>query len=320
MRNKKMTGILIALAAMAAVSGCSASSEAPASSAPKMALTVLRDPVIEPDATGTIELLSLDDPIDFSYSRSDTDMIFMKKDGVWLDSMDSEIPLNQEKFEAMAQNFLHLKAVAKADAPASPADYGLDHAQYSLNITNNGTGEVIIDIGSQDADGNYYMTMDDENFYLLAPGTVESLVFDYNALVLRDSLDVTVTADQIQSAAVTEDGQTTKYASDDTAAMEKIATGISALKPTVFSTYNANEQELSAAGFTGTSKTTFLAEIDNNGTTESLTVYVGNYADPDDLTCYVMLQDSNMISIVDREVVDDLLNHEDAETATTAAE
>ena len=30
-------------------------------------------------------------------------MIFKKKDGAWLDAMEPEIPLNQEKFEAMAR-------------------------------------------------------------------------------------------------------------------------------------------------------------------------------------------------------------------------
>ena len=42
-------------------------------------------------------------------------MIFKKKDGVWLDAMDSAIPLNQEKFEAMAQNFLNLHAISEID-------------------------------------------------------------------------------------------------------------------------------------------------------------------------------------------------------------
>ncbi len=53
-------------------------------------------------------------------------MIFKKKDGAWLDAMEPEIPLNQEKFEAMAQNFLNLHAISEVGDAENLSDYGFD--------------------------------------------------------------------------------------------------------------------------------------------------------------------------------------------------
>ena len=109
MKKHVLLGALLLTAALSAsITGCSSSGTKESGSA-KVEIAEIRDETVEPDFSGAdIEVYSLNAPIDFDYSSADTDMIFKKKDGVWLDAMDSAIPLNQEKFEAMAQNFLNL--------------------------------------------------------------------------------------------------------------------------------------------------------------------------------------------------------------------
>ena len=97
MKKHVLLGALLLTAALSAgLTGCS-SSGTKESGSPKVEISEIRDDVVEPDFSGAdIEVYALNAPIDFDYSSSDTDMIFKKKDGVWLDAMDSAIPLNQE--------------------------------------------------------------------------------------------------------------------------------------------------------------------------------------------------------------------------------
>ena len=129
MKKHVLLGALLLTAALSAgLTGCS-SSGTKESGSPKVEISEIRDDVVEPDFSGAdIEVYALNAPIDFDYSSSDTDMIFKKKDGVWLDAMDSAIPLNQEKFEAMAQNFLNLHAISEIDSADTASDYD-DHRQ-----------------------------------------------------------------------------------------------------------------------------------------------------------------------------------------------
>lgn len=55
-------------------------------------------------------------------------------------------------------------------------------------------------------------------------------------------------------------------------------------------------------------RTTFQAEINVNGETRSLVVYVGTAADVDNRQRYVQIDGSNMIMLVDTSVVNNLLN------------
>ena len=97
MKKHVLLGALLITAVLSAgLTGCS-SSGAKASGSPKVDISKIRDEVVEPDFSGAdIEVSSLNAPIDFDYSSADADMIFKKKDGVWLDAMDSEIPINPE--------------------------------------------------------------------------------------------------------------------------------------------------------------------------------------------------------------------------------
>ena len=160
--------VLAAAAAMSAVlSGCSGNNGGVTSQASKAPLTIIADPAQEDTNDGpeaSIELLAFENPIDFSYSNYDTDMIFEKKDGTWLDGMESDIPINQERFEVMADHFLHLKAVSKVENPGALEDYDMIHPPYSLYITDSEKGSADILIGKQDENGNYYATLDEENF------------------------------------------------------------------------------------------------------------------------------------------------------------
>ena len=67
-------------------------------------------------------------------------------------------------------------------------------------------------------------------------------------------------------------------------------------------------QELTNADLTTDTRNTFQAELTVNGEKKSLTVYVGTYANPDQTYRYIQLDGSNMIMVVDNNVVLNLLN------------
>ena len=236
-------------------------------------------------------------------------MIFKKKDGVWLDAMDSAIPINQDKFDAMARNFLNLHAVSEiADADGSDlSSYGLSEPAYTVTITDGEKGAITMDIGNQDADGNYYLS-DEKKIYTIKAATVDSLVFDYSTLVVRDGLDLQISPSDIQSVSITMDGKTMTISSSDTEAMTKIADGINNLKAFDYASYHILSQELTNADLTTDTRNTFQAELTVNGEKKSLTVYVGTYANPDQTYRYIQLDGSNMIMVVDNNVVLNLLN------------
>ena len=289
MKKHVLLGALLLTAALSAsITGCS-SSGTKESGSPKVEIAEIRDETVEPDFSGAdIEVYSLNAPIDFDYSSADTDMIFKKKDGVWLDAMDSAIQI--------------------ADADGSDlSSYGLSEPAYTVTITDGEKGAITMDIVNQDADGNYYLS-DEKKIYTIKAATVDSLVFDYSTLVVRDGLDLQISPSDIQSVSITMDGKTTTISSSDTEAMTKIADGINNLKAFDYASYHILSQELTNADLTTDTRNTFQAELTVNGEKKSLTVYVGTYANPDQTYRYIQLDGSNMIMAVDNNVVLNLLN------------
>ena len=90
--------------------------------------------------------------------------------------------------------------------------------------------------------------------------------------------------------------------------MTTIADGISNLKPFDYASYHVLNQELANADLTTDTRITFQAELTVNGEKKSLTIYVGTYANPDQTYRYVQLDGSNMIMVVDNNIVLNLLN------------
>lgn len=69
---------------------------------------------MEPDFSGAdIEVCALKAPIDFDYSSADADMIFKKKDGVWLDAMEPEIPAQSGKIRGNGPEFSESPAISE---------------------------------------------------------------------------------------------------------------------------------------------------------------------------------------------------------------
>lgn len=306
-KYKKICLAAVTAAVCLAAAGCSAKN-AP-STAPRADYTELRDPVAEPDTTGAeIELLNMENPREYCYSSRNADMVFKKKDGVWVDMTDSSIPINQEKFQAMADNFLKLRAVSKVENPGDLSSYGLDRPSYTLSVADEDKGSAYIAVGNQDADGNYYATLDERNVYVIKKETVESMDFEYDPLVVRDSLDLTVTAADMKKVVIKKANRTETYKPSDTEAMTRIANGLSQLKPTIYSTFHATAQELTSAEISEGLRMELNAEFLVDGEARSITIYVGTFADAGGERRYVQLEGSQMISEVDSAIVSDLLN------------
>ena len=176
-----------------------------------------------------------------------------------------------------------------------------------MTITDSEKGEVTYDIGNKDDDGNYYLS-DGKKIYLIKASTVDSLVFEYDTLVVRDGLDLQVAPSDLQKVSITMDGKTTEFKNSDTEAMTTIANGLSNLKAFDYASYHIIDQDLVNTDLTADTRITFQAELTVNGEKKSLSIYVGTYADPNRAYRYVQLDGSDMIMVVDNTVVLDLLN------------
>jgi len=300
--------IFLAAGILAAVSMAAGCSQSGASKAPGVPYLEMRGQVAAPDMSGAdIELLNIETPIEFSYGNFEGDMIFRLKDGQWQNPMSKMDPINQEMVQNMADNFLKLHAVSQVENPGAMGEYGLDNPAYTLFITDADKGEINISIGSQAADGTYYLTMDESKVYTVKPETVESLVFDYPSLVVRETIDLTVAPEDIKSASFTLDGKTTKYKTSDAEKMAALADALSRLKPEDFSTYYATEDELVSCELTTEDRAMFTAEINNGGEVQSLTLYAGGYTDVDREYRYMQLDGSNMVAVMEAGILETLV-------------
>lgn len=293
-------------AASIALSGCSEGT-ASMSEAPAVKLLEVRDEVILPDTKGAdIEVLNLEAPLDFSYSSIDTDMYFRYQDGIWKDGMYPGIPVNQEKLQAMADSFLKLRAIAKVEDTGDLSRYGLEDPEYTILINDSQKGEKNIAIGSGDPSGNRYVMVNEKNIYTVSSEVADSLEFDYGALVIRDSLDITVMPEDMQKAVIIKDGKTKTYKSSDQAVMTRIASGLSSLKPSEYASFDADANELFSKELTEDKRMVLNAEFKSGDQVQSITVYGGTFNDVYGSQRYVQIEGSDMIFIVDKEIVGDL--------------
>ena len=216
MRQKKIVSGAVVMALGLMLAGCSGG-KASFSEAPQTEFKELRDESFSADMTGAeIPVLALEKPIDFCYSSPEAEMLFKMEDGVWQDATDKEIPIDQERFQAMADVFLNLRAVSEVENAGDLDQYGLDDADHSVYITDGEKGEKYLFIGDADPDGNYYMTIEEsENIYTIKPEALDALVFDYDSLVVRDSLDLTASAGDLIKAVTVVDGKTVSYKTAD---------------------------------------------------------------------------------------------------------
>lgn len=170
MRQKKIVSGAVVMALGLMLAGCSGG-KASFSEAPQTEFKELRDESFVADMTGAeIPVLALEKPIDFCYSSPEAEMLFKMEDGVWQDATDKEIPIDQERFQAMADVFLNLRAVSEVENAGDLDQYGLDDADHSVYITDGEKGEKYLFIGDADPDGNYYMTIEgSENIYTIKP-------------------------------------------------------------------------------------------------------------------------------------------------------
>ncbi len=302
MKIKKAFGISAIAAAMIIVTGCSGNSY------PAVDLTEITDPPAVVDfSESDIEVLDLDEPYDFCYSDPETDMIFRYRDGKWIDSIDTGIPIDQDRFSAMADAFLHLRAKEKVADAGSFVSYGTDDSDVSVYITDDAQGYFEIDIGDTTPDGDYYARVNYGNIYIIDKSAVDALTFDYTSLVIREFVNLDITASDIDSVSITVDGKTKTINSSDTDSKDMIAAAVSALEPIDYVSFLATEDDLESTDLTKELRSTLDAVVDVNGEKRSLVIYVGCYADPYQETRNIQFEGSDMIVLVDNDTALDLL-------------
>lgn len=308
-RKKQLLAIGLAAVSMA-VAGCAGGSKnAAMSTAPAVELTKLREEKTAVDNSGAgIEVFTLEQPIEFSYSSDETDMYFVYKDGTWLDGVTSEIPLDQEKMQEMTAGFLKLHAVKKVEEDIDLSQCGFTSPKYSISVSDAKKGLKTMVIGDKDEAGNYYIQINENSIYTIKSELAESLIFDYEKLVVKDSLDISVAPEDMVRAVIIKDGEAKTYKTSDKEVMTRIAAGLSSLKPSEYASYYADENELFSRGLTADKRLVLNAEFNTADGVRSITVYAGDFNDVYGSIRAVQIEGSSMVALVDKDIVGNLFN------------
>lgn len=122
------------------------------------------------------------DIVSFSYSDGENEMAFCMVDDQWCYEKDTEIPMNQDSVQAIADNITGMSAERILEDPDDLADYGLDVPQYTINYVDQDGQTLTIYIGNAVGD-NYYATVGDTGEVYTVSGDFQNwLVFDLTEL------------------------------------------------------------------------------------------------------------------------------------------
>lgn len=250
----------------------------------------------------------------YSYTNGDTEMSFTKSDGTWQDDQDTEIPLNQDSVQSMADSIRQLEAVRELDSPDAMSDYGLDTPSYTISYTDSSGDTSVISLGNG-ASEDYYATVGDTGkVYTVSSEFVDSLSFDLSALVQNDIVP-SIGSGNLKKVTVTENGTDTVYKDED--AIGELAGGFGTLTLTSPVNYHVTEDQLAGYGLDESSRITVKAKYKDNETKKkkTFTIYVGGTDDSGE-NRYVMKDGSKLVYQISNSVAQNLMTVEETDGDT----
>ena len=144
---------------------------------------IQKNAVDEESGEETIYAVQMEDVVSVKYTDGTTEMSFVKEEDVWYYAGDETITLDQTTMDTMVSSLSVIAAVKEIANPDALADYGLEDAAYTIELTDGSGNTVKVYVGN-DVDGStYYLTVDDKAVvYTVDSSVVSSLEFDVEAL------------------------------------------------------------------------------------------------------------------------------------------
>lgn len=122
------------------------------------------------------------------YTDGETTMSFTKSEGVWTVTDNSEINLDSDAVDTIANALSQVQAVRVLEGADELSSYGLEEPEYTIKLKADSGTEVTLYIGDA-VDGNYYATIGDKVvIYVIGNFAVDALEFDITALEAEEEV------------------------------------------------------------------------------------------------------------------------------------
>lgn len=196
-----------------------------------------------------------------SWEYEDTSLAFQKQDDAWVYPADEAFPVDQEKMEALLEQFSDLGAAFTIEEVEDYGQYGLTNPICTITLTQ---GEETVELKLGDysqMDSQRYASLGDGNVYLLSHDPLDEFDTDLSGLIQNDQVpdletvqSISVSGEKTDSFTRNEAGQSLcdddLYFRDsdggalDTSLVESYLRSLQSLTLEDYVTYNATEQEL----------------------------------------------------------------------------
>ena len=247
---------------------------------------------------------------EFSYVCGETEMRFVKKDGVWTEARDPEVPMRQDAVSSMIGEFLQVPCSGSVSRKGDLQAYGLHTPDWKVELVTSDGREITVTAGSQDGNGHYYVqTGNEEDAVLLVRSSAfEQLTTDYDSLVEKENFSSEIGLGNLIQVSITSEDYSRIYTSADRKDLAVIVGGLGALQFDRFASYHAREEDMKRYGLDDESATRFTAVYEDTGGTERvLTLKIGHTAEEAPECRYVCREGSDMVALAASEVLENLL-------------
>lgn len=246
----------------------------------------------------------------YSYTDGEQTMSFTKTEDTWTYDADTEIRMDQDVAQSMADSIRQMTAVRELEDPDPLEDYGLDTPAYEILCQDSDGEETKIYIGNG-AGENYYATVGDSGkVYTVSAGFQDFLQFDLTSLVQYDTVP-SIGTGNLKKVTVTENEADTIYQDEDQ--LGELAGGFGAMTLTDCADYHVASDVLAQYGLDEANRITVTAVYTDSAEEEqTFCLYVGSL-ETGGTSRYVMPKGSNMVYRVSNAIVQNLMTVEEME-------
>ncbi len=247
------------------------------------------DVILEVDAESVTALSWTNEDGTYSFTKSDT----------WLYDNDENFPVDESKINDMLSQFATFTATFTIEAVDDYSQYGLDEPVCTISITIGETSHTI-ELGDfSKMDEQRYISIGDGNAYLVEHDPLEEYDAVLRDMILDDDIPDFYQVEQIEfigseNYTIVRDEEAKSICNDDiyftdskpldTDNVESYVDVIRMLDISTYASYNVSETELEEYGLVEPELTINIGHSDDEGTAESITLYVSR--NPDEATEY----------------------------------